>query len=559
MKKLIKTISTVFFALAMVLSSCEKDPSGKEPGGAKAAKINIEIQKYYNELGTMSLKNWEAGDKVAAFNADNADPVLGYGSPITTGAQTSLFTIAVTSVANGDDIMAYYPSSADVTPVSGGLKAKIASLQNGTLPSSVFVGNTKFNDSYSGSRMTLKPFWCVLYANVQMGAYSIKKAEIVANAGEKIAGDIDIKAEDLSVTASASSVTVEYAEARDCRLGGITIPIAVAPVALSKGYTITFTTENGETFQYKNEDAVTFELGGKHETATADSDATQLLVCGDNMIYLLDAELALSAGYKNAVLWEWDAKKYAEKLGKRESDMIRLDDCKPVDDNTKILATSSKSYAVLIDKATGDVLWYSVGSGNAHSAEFLPNNRIAVACSEGGDVLQIFDIGSPNQVKFSTPLPHGHGVVWNPVSKRLYAIGSNTFNIYKLTDWATAAPKLTLEKSIATNTWVTGLHDMLLVDENTLMLAGNRAAFYNITTGVFTSIPIFASSNALKSVNINGDTGECWFTDPSKIEIPELTWASHTIRYTDDVNKTYETKNFKIDDLNIYKVRVFKW
>lgn len=559
MKNLIKIISTTVFALAIVVSSCEKTTSGKESGGAKAAKINIDIQKYYNELGTLSLKIWEAGDKVAAFNADNADPVLGYGSPITTGAQTSLFTIAVTSVENGDNIMAYYPSSADVTPVSGGLKAKIASRQDGTLPSVVFVGNTKFNDSYSGSRMTLKPFWCILYANVKKGAYSIKKAEIVANAGEKIAGDIDINAENLSVTASASSVTVEYAEARDCRLAGITIPIAVAPVALSEGYTITYTTDSGETFQYKNEDAVTFELGEKYETATADSDATQLIVCGDNMIYHLDAELAVSAGYENAILWEWDAKKYANKLGKKESDMIRLDDCKPVDNNTKILATSSKGYAVLIDKATGDVLWYSVGSRNAHSAEFLPNNRIAVACSEGGDAIQIFDVGAPNQVKFSTPLAHGHGVVWNPVSKRLYAIGANTFNIYKLTDWETAAPKLTLEKSIATNSWVSSLHDMLLVDENTLMLAGNRAAFYNITTGVFTNIPIFASSRALKSVNINGDTGECWFTDPTNVEIPELTWASHTIRYTDDVNKTYETKNFKIDDLNIYKVRVYKW
>jgi hypothetical protein len=330
-----------------------------------------------------------------------------------------------------------------------------------------------------------------------------------------LAGDVIINAEDMSVTAPETAVTVEYAQARDCR--------------------------PGETFQYKNE------------------DATQLLVCGDNMIYLLDADLALSAGYKNAVLWEWDAKKYAKKLGKRKSDMIRLDDCKPVDDNTKILATSSKGYAVLIDKATGDVLWYSVSSANAHSTEFLPNNRIAVACSKGGDVLQIFDIGSPNQVKFSTSLPHGHGVVWNPVSERLYAIGNNTFNIYKLTDWETSAPKLTLEKSIATDIWVTDLHDMLLVDKNTLMLAGNRAAFYNITTGVFTSIPIFASSNTLKSVNINGDTGECWFTDPSKIEIPKLTWASHTIRYTDDVNNTYETKKFKIDDLNIYKVRVYKW
>ena len=122
MKNLIKIISTTVFALAIVVSSCEKTTSGKESGGAKAAKINIDIQKYYNELGTLSLKIWEAGDKVAAFNADNADPVLGYGSPITTGAQTSLFTIAVTSVENGDNIMAYYPSSADVTPVSGGLR-----------------------------------------------------------------------------------------------------------------------------------------------------------------------------------------------------------------------------------------------------------------------------------------------------------------------------------------------------------------------------------------------------------------------------------------------------
>ena len=125
------------FALAMVVVSCEKVPSGKEPGGAKAAKINIEIQKYYNELGTMSLKNWEAGDKVAAFNADNAAPVVSYGSPITTGAQSALFTIAVTDVENGNNVMAYYPSAADMTPVSGGLKAKIPNQQNGSQQCSV--------------------------------------------------------------------------------------------------------------------------------------------------------------------------------------------------------------------------------------------------------------------------------------------------------------------------------------------------------------------------------------------------------------------------------------
>ena len=554
------TFSAIACMFAMLFASCEKEPSNNGgTGSTKAAKINITLEKYYNAAGSMSLKNWERGDKVGIFNADAAKPEPSEGAPIAFGAQSSLFTFAVKDVQNGDNLMAYYPASADVTCAKGAIKMQISETQDGTIPSPLYVGATKFSDAFSGSTMTMKPFWCVVYAKVQMGAYSIKKATITANGGENLAGEITINASDMSVTASKASVTVEFAEARDCRLSGITIPMTVAPVALSNGYTITYTTAEGATFDYKVEDAVTLDLGAKLDTDTANSDVTQLLVCGDNMIYLLDAELAVTSGYRNAILWEWDAKKYAGVVGLTANNMIRLDDAKPVDDNKKILATSSKGYSVLIDKATGDVLWYSNISTNAHSAALLPNNRIAVACSDNGDKVQVFDAGVSNVVKFSDPLSSAHGVVWNPATERLYAVGGSSLKIYSLQDWTTAAPKLKLEKTISTTGIVTGLHDMTLVDENTLLLAGNKAAFFNVTTEAFTSISTFQSSHSMKSLNYNSETKECWFTDPTVVEVPDLTWASHTIRYSSNMNTTYETKNFKIDDLNCYKVRVYNW
>lgn len=559
MKFLKQSLNLILCAFIMLFCSCQKAPAGSSEGTLKATKITIELQKFYNETGTMSLKLWKSNDEVAIFNPNHSSPKTETGSPVSSGDQTSLFTIGVSNTNEGDVLMAYLPASADVKTQQGGLKVNIPVSQKGKIAEPVYVGTTKFTESYSGTRMTMTPYWCTMYAGIERGAYSITKAVIKANGGEKIAGEMTINANDMSVSATDGSITVEFEKAQDCRLGAVKFPFVIAPVTLSQGLTITYTTETGDSFEYKTEEKMELKMGDKFELGSASSaQSTQVLVCGDNMIYLLDADLAVSSGYKNAILWEWDAKDWYQTVGLSQSNMIRLDDCKPVDDNKKILATSSKGYAVLIDKATGDVLWYSNNSKNAHSAELLPNNRIAVACSDNGDCVQIFDIAQSNTVRFSTELGSAHGVVWNPVTERLYAIGGKTFNIYKLTDWETSSPKLTLEKSITT-TNVTSLHDLTLVDENTLLLSGKKAAFYNITNGSFTNIPIFNNSTSLKAVNYNGDTGECWYTDPTKVEVPDLTWASHTIRFTDDIQSKYETKSFKVDDLNVYKVRVFNW
>ena len=130
MKYSIKTLSAIVCVFTLLSASCEKEPSGKEQGNAKAAKLTIELLKYYNPTGSIGFKNWERTDKVAAFNADASKPQVNTGVPMAPGAQSSLFTIAVYDAHNGDNIMAYYPASADVTCNAGNIQAKIATVQN---------------------------------------------------------------------------------------------------------------------------------------------------------------------------------------------------------------------------------------------------------------------------------------------------------------------------------------------------------------------------------------------------------------------------------------------
>jgi hypothetical protein len=240
-------------------------------------------------------------------------------------------------------------------------------------------------------------------------------------------------------------------------------------------------------------------------------------------------------------------------------DGLRLDDCKPVEDNTKILITSSRGFALILDRDSGEMLWYSSNSTNAHSAELLPNNRIVVACSDGGDCLQVFDRSTSNKVVCSTPLTSAHGVLWNEKHQRLYAIGGNYMYIYKLVDWETASPKLELEKTISTYRIVNGTHDLTYVNEDTFLVSGQYSAFYDINKGAFTQLPRFMGSNALKSVNYNITTGGCWYVDATNPE-GEFTWSSKTIHYTEDINSTSPDKMTITNvPFNMYKARVLYW
>ena len=548
MKHPIKLLFYAACSVSLLASSCEKTP---EAPAAKAARAEVTISNYFNEDGAKSLKIWETRDMVAFVNAGTVTAT----QPLAAGTQTSRFTFS--TVANdGDKITAYYPAASGKYE-NGVIKTNLSAAQDGTV-SAFYMGNGTYSESGQPNvRIAVDPLWCTLYAKVGIGDYAIRKAVFKGNNNERIAGAITIDPENLSVEATETSVTVELAAARDCRLGEIQFPILIAPVTFSKGYTITYTTDEGSEFTYTTEENTAAQAGGMLTAGgETGNESTQLLVCGDNMIYHINADIALEKGFKSSVIWQWSSLPAMNVVGK---DGLRLDECKPVDNNTKILATSSRGYAVLIDKATGELLWWTNSAPNAHSADFLPDGRIAVACSENGDVLQIYDSKSHNKVLFSTPLRNGHGVVWNEKLQTLYAAGEYVLNSYKLKDWDTASPQLTLEKSVDIRNYAPWVHELALVDANTLLIASQKAALYNIEKGTFVPLEHFAAMTQIKSVNYNITTGDCWYVDSTNPE-GEFTWSSKTICYTDDIYSAAPAKKtIKNVPINMYKVRVLHW
>ena len=543
----------VAFMASIATISCQEKIEGQSDT-TKETQLEITLDKYYNSQGEQTARNWAKTDKVAMLNMSASSRKTQSTAPSTEGSATSTFKYTLEGANDGDQLFGYMPATTNVRIIGNNISLTLNEKQTGTIDKPFYFGKGKLSGSGTGNMTMGNPYTTVV-AKVKQGEYTIKKAIFKGNASEKIAGNVTYDFDTMKPTATVNTVTVEFNNGLDCRNKAQAFSFQIAPVELAHGYTITFVTDSGS-FAYKTESKVTCTSGGKVESETIEgTNQTSLLLCGDSMIYLIDPIIAMNDGYKKAILWEWDAKAEMATIGK---DMLRLDDCKPVDNKSKILASSSRGYAVLLDFNTKKLLWYSNVSVQAHSIEYLPNNRIAVACSTDGDCIQIFDVNGSNQVLYSTALASAHGVVWNPATERLYAVGKTSLNIYTLTDWNTSSPKLTLEKTVNTKSYVTSLHDLTLVDEKTLLLAGKKAAFFDIETEKFTNLPHFSSATALKSVNYNPDTGECWYTDPSGSD-RDLEWASNDIRYTSNINTSGYERNIWIGDLNMYKVRVFNW
>lgn len=294
------------------------------------------------------------------------------------------------------------------------------------------------------------------------------------------------------------------------------------------------------------------------EIADGGHDAT-LILGGGNFVKIVDtADMLDGDDYYPGVIWEYDVRDAASIMGIKRSKADHVDDCKPIDDNTKILITSSYHWTIIVDRDTRNIDFWTTASRNAHSAEVLPGNKIAVACSNPGDSIQIYDRSRPNEILFSIELPSAHGVVWNDKRQRLYANGKQRLNIYSLIFADTDTPKLILQKSIKTPQG--GTHDLSDVDENTLIVSGQKAYFFDMNEETFTELKRFSDCTAIKSINYNPKNGECWFTDSTDPE-GDYSWSTQTCRHTYDVQAQPDNDDFlfKTPDINLYKVRVLHW
>ncbi|MDE6529024.1 MAG: hypothetical protein K2L78_08265 [Muribaculaceae bacterium] len=284
---------------------------------------------------------------------------------------------------------------------------------------------------------------------------------------------------------------------------------------------------------------------------------TTLLVCGSTYVSAVRPDLIPNGtNYLDGIIWDFDARDVCYQMGLSPESMDHLDDCKPIDGNTRILATSSHHWSVIINYATKQIEFWTTKSDNAHSAEVLPGNKIVVACSSPCDKLQLYDRSRNNEVLHTVDLPSAHGVVWNEKRQRLYAIGKKKLGIYRLEGADTDTPTLVEEASVTTPK--TGTHDLTPVDENTLCVSGRNSYFFDIDTKEFTELTQFNGRTAIKSVNYNLQTNEAWYTDSTEPE-GDYSWSTQTVHHTPDPMGTADDYTFRTKNFNLYKVRVLYW
>jgi len=293
----------------------------------------------------------------------------------------------------------------------------------------------------------------------------------------------------------------------------------------------------------------------------ADEQPRRLIAMGNSFTYIIDPEVAKATGsLEKATVWKWDARSIAGQTGIPSARLDFTDECKVKEGGEKLLITGAHGWCVLLRKADRKPLFWTSQCDQAHSAELLPCGRVVVACSVPKDALQLYDLNSPEKVILSIPYKHAHGVYYSEKYKRLFAVGENVLSIYSLDNWDSDCPALKLERSIPTGWYVSDVHDLVPKDEDTLILTGNNAAFYDIRTGTLTHWSRFRGIRSIKSMNYNNRTGEIIYTysNPDVYE-GEYNWATQRIRTSYDLNTIREEQLVPIPGINGYKTRVYNW
>lgn len=555
--KNLKIFSIIAAALALpALVACTDDDSAKVQN--LAAKATITQGGYYSADGSLKTPTWGKEDKASIMLYADGKLSKATATPLLSGSTSAQFLFNILANREETDVLSWYPADSEISFSGHDVTVNIPTEQTGSEIPVMFGMDRQNVNRYEGCKFTLKPAGCMVYVNVAMGDYDVKSLELTANGGENIVGTVTVNVDEGSATATASSVTVTPDTPVDCRTSSVSIPVYCAPVTLTNGISVKITTSAGQTITSSVNDKMVLEAGGKYNTAkVAEGESTELVFCGDNHVFVINADLAKET-YKEGILWSLDVKTLASGLGLAASKCDHLDECKFVDNGTKLLLTSSYGWCALLDYPTGKMLFHTTQVPNAHSAEYIPGGYIAVATSAGSTDLhnrvQLYSVEKSEQILASIYLYSGHGLVWDYSRNVLYGAGGDALKVFDITFGE--KPAITLKKTV--NAPKTGIHDLMRVDNSTLTVAGDHAYLFNIDTETFTEMNLFSGSSAIKSLNYNGETGEIWYTDATIPEGSE-SWSSQKIRYSTNKDGSSADRIIKVPDMDMYKVRVRQW
>jgi hypothetical protein len=245
----------------------------------------------------------------------------------------------------------------------------------------------------------------------------------------------------------------------------------------------------------------------------------QLLVCGWDEVFILNVE----TGAKS---FSWKAADDPRLPAAYKDKFRTTDDCKAVAGN-RILITASSDGIALVERASGRASFWGL-CANVHSADLLPGDRIAAACSvrdSGGNRLAVFDGRTPEKELYSTELYSGHGAYWDEGRKLLWALGGRDLRAYALAGWESATPSLELQKSYPLP--MNGGHELSPAAGAALNITAEGDAWlFDRDKGVFNRHPQFGGMTDVKSVSLNRATGQVAFTVAEKPD-----WWTSRIRF----------------------------
>lgn len=285
-----------------------------------------------------------------------------------------------------------------------------------------------------------------------------------------------------------------------------------------------------------------FSYGFANHPTSKRSSIREIILVGDDKVIIID--YAKSSPEKKHISWELKACEIIGLPDSLQGYFNTMDDAKSVENNTKLLISSSGGGVVLVDRETKKCLFYAKAP-NAHSVEYLPNDRIAVALStaEGGNRIEVYDVHQSDVPLYSDSLFSGHGVTWNKEQERLYALGYDKLRAYSLDDWASEKPALKLEQE-----WTlpaTGGHDLFAPSSNQLLLSTSKEVWaFNIQEERFSPFEPIADVENVKSIYFNEETKEVIYTKG------EISWWTHQVHFLNP------EKTLPVPEMKLYKIRV---
>ncbi len=258
-----------------------------------------------------------------------------------------------------------------------------------------------------------------------------------------------------------------------------------------------------------------------YEPATSSkSRPGELICCGGAEVFIVDPSKE-----PPEKIWSWRANEEAGLPADLVPRFRTTADCKPVDGGAKILIASSSGGIALVERASGKVGFHAT-VGNAHSIEWLPGDRIAVAGSthRTGNCVAIFDANTPAKELFRDRLYSGHGLYWDRERKVLWALGYDELRAYGLADWETAKPRLERKKTFSLpDESGHDLSPITMGDSEQLIVTTNPSVWrFDPNSERFHPFKGLASEAWVKSVDVHPKTGdiavvqaskEAWWTD----------------------------------------------